>query len=49
MAAKLRPRGMLPRSVSSTATARPKPAAASFSGVLDGRRLRMDKRSKLIE
>src|SRR5688500_10068340 len=36
MAAKLRPRVMLPRSVSSTAPERLKPAAVSFSGLLGG-------------
>ena len=39
MAAKLRPRVMLPRPVSTSAAARLKPAAVSFSGLLDGRRL----------
>ena len=37
MAAKLRPRVMLPRPVSSLPPAGLKPAAASFSGLLDGR------------
>jgi hypothetical protein len=36
MAAKLRPRVILPRVVSSTAAARLKPAAVSFSGLLGG-------------
>jgi hypothetical protein len=36
MAAKLRPRVMLPRPVSSTAVAWRKPAAVSFSGLLGG-------------
>jgi hypothetical protein len=36
MAAKLRPRVMLPRPASSTAAALPKPAAVSFSGLLGG-------------
>lgn len=38
MAAKLRPRKMLPRPVSSTAAARLKPGAVSFSGLSDGNR-----------
>ena len=41
MAAKLRPPMMLPRSVSTEAAAWLKPAAGSFSGLLDGRLVRL--------
>jgi hypothetical protein len=43
MAAKLRPRVSLPRSCRARPTARLKPAAVSFSGLLCGRLLANDK------